>query len=330
MFNRQNLLIIGVVVAVLVAGSALWLSIRAGAWVEEATAIRTEIGSVDEEVVRTGAVIEGYRGRIDSLEVGLNSLVNELSGMSGRIDANWTQYNQQIADALVRLSELKSIVDSLNYDVTQINVNKTEIAKLQGGIENLRGDIEDIEKDIKKIKKELDLLGQDDYEDGEFIARYNTGNGFVTPPTWVKLYGSRWVGQQFETGSADVGVGVIRAYFGKGDGDPQTVTVEMYKVDSKGFPTGTVLDDDTVDAEDWSDAGKWRTFYMDGYELEGDTMYAVVFYCEDGNFANYVWIGVDKTGEYKNGVMIESSDGGGKWRETSGYDIGFEIIGVWD
>lgn len=323
MFNKQNLLTIGVVVAVLVAGSALWLSIRAGDWVEETTAIRTEIGSIDEEVLRTGAVIEGYRGRIDGLEVGLSNLVNELNDMSGRIEVNQFQYNQQIADILARLSELKITVDSLDYDVTQVKVNEAEI-------EDLQGDIADIEKDIKKIKRELDLIGQDDYEDGEFIARYNTGNGFVTPPTWVELYGSRWVGQQFETGSADVGVGVVRAYFGRGNGDPQTVTVEIYEIDSNGFPTGAVLDDDTVDAGDWSYAGEWRTFYMGGYELERDTMYAVVFYCEDGNFANFVYIGVDATGEYKDGVMIKSGDGGDKWTKTSGSDIGFEIIGVWD
>ena len=139
------------------------------------------------------------------------------------------------------------------------------------------------------------------------------------------FYGNLWKAQTF-TPSIAHKITSVKLYLTR-FGSPGILTVSIRATDGEGKPTGPDLCVGTTDGNSipLRYTFAWREITLgDGYDLEADTKYAIVFRAHLGYAHNYLHTPYQTGNPYPGGNLISSGDGGGTWQAPSTYDTFFE------
>jgi len=142
-------------------------------------------------------------------------------------------------------------------------------------------------------------------------------------------YSNNWEGQTFTPETDHLMAKVKLKLFRVGS--PGTVKVSI-RATSADKPTGGDLCSGTIDGDTLTTDtnGEWYEITLgDGYEVEKDTMYAIVIRAVNGNASNKVSLRADTSSPtYTGGTHVDSSDSGADWNTYSGVDLLFEEWGT--
>jgi len=139
-------------------------------------------------------------------------------------------------------------------------------------------------------------------------------------------YDSNYVAQTFTIGSSGITLTSIKIKV-KRTGTPGAITIGVYAVDGDSKPTGSALDEETLDYTDLIDDGdtEWITLPVT-YDLSSETMYSLVVSVSGGDTDNKYDVRTVSAGGYDDGNILTSDDGGSSWTASS-EDIVFELFG---
>lgn len=112
-------------------------------------------------------------------------------------------------------------------------------------------------------------------------------------------------------------------------GSPETLTVSI-RATSAGKPTGEDLCSGTMDGNTVTpvDSGEWYEITLGaGFNLEADTMYAIVLRSEGTDAGNCIrWRGVSAN-NYPRGTYVYSENYGVSWTALATWDLAFQDWG---
>lgn len=138
-----------------------------------------------------------------------------------------------------------------------------------------------------------------------------------------------WCGVQFTPAAAHKITSVKLKMYKVGS--PPTITIGIYEVDGEGKPTGDALcSGSTLGSTLTTDTdGEWREITLGaGYNLDADTMYAIVAKAPGGSTVNCGKLRYDNDdGTYPGGGFLYTDDSGANWYIHEDDDAMFEDWG---
>jgi len=173
-------------------------------------------------------------------------------------------------------------------------------------------------------KLDYDLRGNAQLVFGDSKISYLTGDDANSA-----CYDANYIAQTFTVGSSDIDISSIKLKI-KRTGTCGSMTVGLYAVDVDNKPTGTVLDEESLDYSDMLDDGdtEWATFPIT-YTVSASTTYAIVVSATGADTDNKYDIRTVTTGAYTGGNILTSDDSGDTWTAGTA-DILFNILGDTD
>ncbi|GAH90570.1 unnamed protein product, partial [marine sediment metagenome] len=143
--------------------------------------------------------------------------------------------------------------------------------------------------------------------------------------TQYSAYGSSWVSQTFTPSIAHKITSVKLLLFRDDASSPGTVTVGIRATDGSGHPTGPDLCSGTTDGNTLAEnyPYEWREITLGvGYNLDADTMYAIVLRAPDATSDSRVrWRNAQfSSATYAGGMRETSDDSGLSWTSDADRD----------
>lgn len=198
-------------------------------------------------------IVEGYEGRLKTVEDTTAEHTTDLTNLSQRVDTQDTEIHSIKEVEQTILTDVGTLKNSVTKNTSDLETDKTSIENLQSGQESLTSDVEELQNEIVGLGRVTKLLGTVTARIGSEIASTDGtgvlhigglyawvyGNGIVVV-NWSG-YDSKFFAKRITSGSSNTLIFDLSAFFG----DLLKKARELYEDTELKFqyiPSTTVVD----------------------------------------------------------------------------------------